>query len=338
MKLKGIDVSKHQGVIDWGKVKAAGIAFAILRVGYGNDSSEQDDVQFLNNVNGCIKNGIPFGVYIYSYAQSVKEAKSEAEHTLRLIKGLNLKYPVYLDLEDENTTGKLSNAQIEEIAKTWADMISAAGYMVGIYANKYWWTTKLTGSIYEKWERWVAQYYSECTYSGTYGMWQYGSDGRVPGINGNVDVNICYKDYPSIVGGSAEDISAPAPVDELPDLSAYTGVSIAAALKECGYDNSYSYRERLAEALDISGYKGTAEQNLEMLKKLGATVQANHTIQAGAAVRIKAGAVDLNTKNTFAGYVYKNTYTVISVKNGNVVFGVGKTATGKVKIDNVILA
>lgn len=335
MKIKGIDVSKHQGHIDWERVKASGIGFAILRCGYGNDVCSQDDELFIENADACTRLGIPFGVYIYSYAESVEEAWSEAEHVLRLIRGYNLSYPVYYDLEDEDTTGTCSNARIEEIASAFASVIEPEGYRVGIYANKHWWTTKLTGSIYDQWERWVAQYNSECTYSGEYGMWQYGSDGRVDGISGRVDVNICYKNYPAILAGIQEDLPEE---DKLPDLAAYTGVSIAAALKECGYDNRYSYRVQLADRLGIAGYKGTAEQNLDMLAKLGATVQANDKLKAGAAIHIMYGAKDLNTGTTYAGYVYNNTYTVLSVKNGAVVFGIGSTATGKVAKEMVILA
>lgn len=337
MKVKGIDVSKHQGKIDWNKVKEAGIGFAILRVGYGDNVVTQDDDRFRENANACTALGIPFGAYIYSYATSVEHAKSEAEHMLRMLDGYKLSYPVYYDLEDE-VTAACSNYEIEQIASTFATMIQEAGYTVGIYANKYWWTTHLTGSIYEQWERWVAQYYSECTYSGNYGMWQYGSAGRVDGISEPVDVNICYKDYPAIIAGTVEDAPVPAPVAELPDLSVYTGCSIAAALKECGYDNSYTYREQLAAKLGISGYQGTAEQNLDMLKQLGASVKSNAVLKAGAAVRIKDGAKDLNTGGGYANYVYKNTYTVISVKGDAVVFGIGKAVTGRTAKANVTLA
>ena len=306
MKVKGIDVSKHQGHIDWEQVKASGIGFAILRCGYGNNIQSQDDSMFKENADACMKLGIPFGVYLYSYAKSILDANNEAYHVLRLLEGYELSYPVYYDLEDEATTGTCTNTQIEEIAARFASIIEGAGFRAGIYANKHWWTTKLTGSIYDQWERWVAQYNSECTYSGEYGMWQYGSDGRVDGISGRVDVNICYKNYPAILAGIQEDLPD-AVEDKLPDLTAYTGVSIAAALKECGYDNRYSYRVQLADRLGIADYKGTAEQNLDMLAKLGATVQSNDKLKAGAAIHIMYGAKDLNTGTAYAGYVYNNT-------------------------------
>ncbi len=104
---KGIDVSAHQGTIDWDKV-ATQIEFAILRCGYGRDRTSQDDKYWAVNVAACQRLGIPFGVYLYSYAESDEQAASEAEHVLRLLEGVHPNLPVYLDLEDEETVGTLS--------------------------------------------------------------------------------------------------------------------------------------------------------------------------------------------------------------------------------------
>lgn len=188
---KGIDVSHHQGKIDWQKVKNDGIDFVIIRCGYGGNYTSYDDRQWLYNVSECERLGIPYGVYLYSYSENVEDAKSEAAHVLRLLKGHNPAYGVYYDLEDESTTGKVSNATIGTIAKTFCDQVSAAGYKVGIYANKYWWTSKLTSSVFnnEKWSKWVAQYNTTCTYEGTYDIWQCTSEGTVNGISGPVDLN-----------------------------------------------------------------------------------------------------------------------------------------------------
>lgn len=193
---KGIDVSHHQGTIDWQKVKNDGIDFAIIRCGYGGNYTSYDDRQWLRNVSECERLGIPYGVYLYSYSENVEDAKSEAAHVLRLLKGHNPVYGVYYDLEDENTTGKVSNTTIGTIAKTFCDQISASGYKVGIYASKYWWQSKLTSSVFknEKWSKWVAQYNTSCTYEGTYDMWQCTSEGTVDGINGPVDLNFWMTD------------------------------------------------------------------------------------------------------------------------------------------------
>ncbi|MGN0475889.1 MAG: Ig-like domain-containing protein [Ruminococcus sp.] len=191
--MKGIDVSEWNGDIDWAKVAASDVDFAIIRCGIGDDYEYQDDKCFKKNVEGCIKNKIPFGVYIYSYALNTTMAKSEANHVLRLIKGFNLSFPVYYDLE-ENSQTKLSKATLGNIAKTFCNAISAKGYQVGIYSNLYWRNNYLTDSAFNNplWYDWIAQYNSYCDYTGKYTMWQCCSDGKVPGINGNVDINFWY--------------------------------------------------------------------------------------------------------------------------------------------------
>lgn len=185
---KGIDVSEHNGVIDWAQVKASGIDFVIIRCGYGMDYSKQDDLYWQRNVSECERLGIPYGVYIYSYATDTVRAKSEAEHVLRLVQGHNLSYPIFFDMEDKSTEN-LSNGQLAEIADTFCSAITDAGYPVGVYANLNWWYTKLTDSRFSQWYRWVAQWNSTCTYTGDYTLWQYSDVGSVPGISGNVDMN-----------------------------------------------------------------------------------------------------------------------------------------------------
>lgn len=196
---KGIDVSSHQGSINWDAVKASGVEFAILRCGYGNDLNYQDDAYFIQNAKACEKIGLPYGVYLYSYAITVNDAKSEASHVLRLLKGLKPAYPIYYDLEDALTTGKCSNDRILQIAKTFVDILETAGYWTGIYANKDWNVNRLTDKWYNSKARWVAQYNDECTYNGEYGMWQYSSTGKVNGVKGNVDMNYAYVDYPKMI-------------------------------------------------------------------------------------------------------------------------------------------
>lgn len=187
---KGIDVSKHQGKIDWEKVKADGIEFAIIRCGYGMDQTDQDDEYWEYNVSECERLGIPYGVYLYSYATDTTKAASEAQHVLRLLKGHTPSYPVYLDMEDDKTVN-LGSTMLGNIAKTFCDTVSAAGYRVGIYSNLNWWTNYLTSPVFNNssWSKWVAQYNSECKYTGTYDMWQCTSTGSVDGIVGNVDLN-----------------------------------------------------------------------------------------------------------------------------------------------------
>ena len=188
--LKGIDVSEHNGKIDWAKVKADGIDFAIIRCGYGQDQTNQDDDTWEYNVSECERLGIPYGVYLYSYATSPDRAQGEAEHVLRLLEGHNPSYPVYYDLE-ENSQLNMTKAQLGQLAANFCNIISNAGYEVGIYSNTNWWTNYLTDSAFNNpnWSKWVAQYNYRCTYNGSYDIWQCSSTGKVDGITGNVDLN-----------------------------------------------------------------------------------------------------------------------------------------------------
>ena len=198
---KGIDVSYHNGTIDWKKVKQSEVEYAIIRCGYGTNDKNQDDKKWEENVKGCIDNNIPYGVYLYSYADTVEKASSEADHAIRLLQGKKFKYPVYYDLEEDAIRKKLSKTEIANIAKTFCNKLSAKGYTVGIYANKDWFTNYLTDSCFNNWTKWVAQYNTVCNYQGKYDMWQCSSTGRVPGISGNVDLNYSYSPFENSYGG-----------------------------------------------------------------------------------------------------------------------------------------
>ena len=188
---KGIDVSEHNGTINWELVKNDGIDFAIIRCGYGMDLLNQDDKQWEHNVHECERLNIPYGVYLYSYATNIQKAKSEAQHVLRLLKNHSVTYPIYYDLEDLKTTFPLSSREKGEIAKTFCDILSAEGYDVGIYSNLDWWTNYLTDANFQnnKWSKWVAQYNYKCDYKQPYDIWQCTSKGQVEGIKTNVDIN-----------------------------------------------------------------------------------------------------------------------------------------------------
>lgn len=198
MKKLIIDVSEWQGAIDWEKVKPH-VDGVILRCGYGSDLKNQDDGQFQRNADECTRLGIPFGVYLYSYAKSVERVKSEAAHALRLVKPYKLAYPIYLDLEEPGT-----QSGAVERAIVFGDIIEDAGYWCGVYANLSWWNNHLKGL--DRFTKWVAQYNNVCQYKGTnLDMWQYSSKGRIDGIKGNVDVNECYRDFPAeILNGVAD--------------------------------------------------------------------------------------------------------------------------------------
>lgn len=192
----GIDVSHHQGAIDWNAV-AEKIDFAIVRCGYGDDLTEQDDMQWEANASACERLGIPYGVYIYSYALTDDQALSEAQHVLRLLKGHNPTLPIYLDLEDKSI-GSLSNEDLLRHTKIFCSAISAAGYEVGVYSSYYWWTTKLTSADYDSWSRWIAIWgTSSPGYNKNFDMWQFTDSGSVSGIGGAVDMDYWYGELPT---------------------------------------------------------------------------------------------------------------------------------------------
>ena len=194
---QGIDVSEHQGRIDWDAVKASGIDFAILRVGFGAPSfGGRIDYQFNRNISECERLGIPYGVYVYSYAFDNQQAADEASMVIDCLSGHNPRLPVYYDLEDKTIIADGRQSGIASRAQTFCNKISSAGYKPGIYANLNWFNNILTDPVFKSgsWDHWIAQYNSQCHYTGSYSFWQYTSRGKVSGISGNVDMNYAYVD------------------------------------------------------------------------------------------------------------------------------------------------
>ena len=198
MSMKGIDVSKHQGTVNWSHVKADGVKFAIIRAGYGKQAS-QKDAQFENNYGGCKSNGVPVGVYWYSYATTPDEARKEAAVCLSVIKGKTFEYPVYFDIEEPSVLAK-GKAACTAIAKAFLETVEKAGYFVGIYSSKSHLESCFTEELRTRYAVWVAHYgVDKTTYHGQYGIWQKSSTGKVSGIRGYVDMNECYTNYPAAI-------------------------------------------------------------------------------------------------------------------------------------------
>lgn len=194
---RGIDVSKHNGVIDWAKVKK-NVDFAIIRAGYGR-LIEQKDKQFENNYAGCKEQGISCGAYWYSYAHSVAEAQTEARVFLEAIKGKSFEFPVYLDFEEESQF-RLGKATCSAMAKSFLEIVESAGYFVGIYSSKSGLENYIDADIRRKYSVWVAHVgVNKTTYAMPFDMWQYSWKGKIDGISGDVDCNYCYKDFPAII-------------------------------------------------------------------------------------------------------------------------------------------
>ena len=194
-----IDVSRYQGVINWDAVNGA-IDGAIIQCGYGDDFVVQDDPYFLRNVQECDRLGIPYGIYLYSYANNKAHADSETKHILRLAKKCNLGLPIYIDIEDASIRGSYNAQYFIDMGQAIED----AGYWFGYYCNEDWAKNVIKNSL-DRFTSWIANYSHKP--SVPFDIWQYCSDGTVPGISGGVDCNEMVRDLLNEIkpnsGGSA---------------------------------------------------------------------------------------------------------------------------------------
>ena len=200
MKIYGIDVSKWQGSIDWAKVKAAGVKFAIIRIG----TTQGKDPKFEQNYTGAKAQGIDVGVYFYTYSKTQAANAADAQTVLGWLNGRKLEYPVYFDLEDNSLLSGYTNADRTNFCIAFNTVIENGGYYAGVYTGYYWLNNYVNAStLRSRYPIWMARYLNSGTdsqdYSSLCGMWQYSSKGSVNGISGNVDMNVCYTDYPTYI-------------------------------------------------------------------------------------------------------------------------------------------
>lgn len=202
--LTGIDVSYHQGDIDWEAVRADGVDFAMLRVGYrGYETGKLNvDERFHEYAEGALDAGLDIGVYFYSQAVNAEEAKDEAEFVLEQIKDYEIMYPVAFDWEfagDETArTNDVSSETLNECAAVFCNRIARGGYIPMIYSVKRMALMKFDLSRLAGFDFWLAEYREEPEFPYEFSMWQYASDGRVNGIEGEVDMNMSFIDYSKV--------------------------------------------------------------------------------------------------------------------------------------------
>lgn len=195
MEKKGIDISYYQGNIDFNKLKGK-VDFAMVRTSYGNF---KEDKKYKEYIKGLESVGIPYGFYHFSYATTVAEAQKEAEGFLNIIKNYKPLYPVAFDVESSSVTQNVRADELVDIVDAFCSKVQEAGYYVSIYANLSYLNGKLNSNKLDKYDKWLAQWSSNPTYDKPFGMWQYSSKGSITGIDGNVDLDISYKDYPLII-------------------------------------------------------------------------------------------------------------------------------------------
>ena len=193
MAVKGVDISEFNGSVDFQALKNAGVKYAIIRTGFGIDYPGQQDKRFAENVKKADAAGMPWGAYHYAYARDRQGGVDEAKHCLRLLGGKKPLYGVWYDMEDNSTLG----GDLLGAAQGFCDTMEAAGLYAGVYASLNWWNNYLTAPGFDQYDRWVAQYYSECQCKKPYGIWQYTSTWSIGGKN--FDGNWAYKDYPALV-------------------------------------------------------------------------------------------------------------------------------------------
>lgn len=187
MKVTAIDVSYCQTGVDYNKVKSSGIDAVIIRAGFGKETYQKDS-EFETHYRNAKKAGLAVGVYWYSYAYSVAEAKQEAKVCLACIKGKTLELPVYYDLEESGQT-RLGMSALTNIAIAFCDAIKSGGYRAGVYSNLNWLNNYLDyKKLRNKYSIWLAQWSSSP--SKTCDIWQNADNGRINGINGNVDTDV----------------------------------------------------------------------------------------------------------------------------------------------------
>lgn len=271
MARKGIDVAKWNGTIDWAKVKKAGIEFAVLKV---IDKSNKTEESFIRNYAGATAQGLPVDVYNYLYTTTESSAITAAKAVVNTLAGRKVG-KVWADVEDACLKNK--SIQLIRIINTYKAVIEAAGYEFGVYTGLSFYNSYIKPyREYIDCEFWIARYPSTKEMSITsmpaaskkpsifhvlWG-WQYSSRGKVPGINGYVDLDICYVEPDSTGKLQSTTVYYPR----------YTGTStsIVAALNAIGVNSSYANRKLIAKENGITGYVGSAKQNTQMLALLKA--------------------------------------------------------------------
>lgn len=272
-KLYGIDVSDNQGYINWAKVKADGVQFAILR---SVRRSGNIDNQLSSNIKGCTENNIPFEFYKYTYASTEANVRKEAKE----VAGALTKYGVpkgcrvWYDIEEDSILG-LGHATVTKLYRAFKDELAKYGYVTGLYMGMYDYNTFVNKADFKNEAKWIARYYlgyQELAFgyvpNDTYKPvadcdgWQYTSSGVVNGISGRVDMNVFYGN-----------IVVPSVATEYYDTPEFTLID---SLNKIGVDSSFKYRKKIAAANGINGYIGSVEQNLMMLQLLkdGKLIQA----------------------------------------------------------------
>lgn len=266
MTKNGIDVSYAQTSVDWPKVKAAGIDFAMIRVGWCyNSGALKVDKLFQSHMEGALAAGLDVGVYLYSYATTAQAARRAAKEVVEAVKPYKLSYPIAFDIEYESIYTGGSKQVNTDICKAFLDEVEAAGYYAMLYCSKDFLDSYLLPDQLTAHDKWIAQYASACTSKHAHGIWQYTGSGKVDGVTGSVDRDVAYKDYPDIIAK----LNGQAQKSQLP----YT--------VQCGAFPSTAAAEDLKEKIADKGYfcflSGSAGSSVVCVGKFATAAEAQKT-------------------------------------------------------------
>ena len=300
MQKWGIDISKWQKGFNFDKAKAEGVEFIILRGAYSNSK----DSCFEDFYKSCKDKGIPVGVYHYSMAQTVQDAKNEAKLMLSILKGKQFEYPIYLDVEDK-TQAKLGKSALTSIIKTYCDTLEKAGYYVGIYSTSIYLNSYTNIAELRKYDKWIAQWYTHRSFTIDHGMWQFGGETNYLRSNkvagGVCDQDYAYKDYPTIMRNTGLNGFKKADNTNTPPVQEKPVKSVSEVVKEV-IDSKWGNGDDRKKKLTAAGYNYH-----EIQAKVNERCKPKKTVdQLAREVIAGQWGTGLNRKNrlTQAGYDY----------------------------------
>lgn len=369
----GLDISKHNGTVDFNAIKKAGNDFVILRAGYGVSGTK--DPKFEEYYKKAKEAGLKVGAYYYSYALDVAGAKKEAQNFIAFIAGKTFEYPVYLDMEDadgyKKEHGGVSNATLCDICEVFCEALEKAGYYTGIYASESWFKNQLK-NVATRYDKWLANWgdnddiLESDELKTSYRIHQYTSMYKIG--SKRFDRNVVYSfDYPKAIEEASLNGFTKGTVTPKPTEPKGSTLDLAYEVMLGNYGSGDARKQALGNRYDEvqdfinhidsasvdtlvketkSGKYGNGNVRKVVLGDRYKDVQSkinsgssSKTLKEGAKIKIKKGAKDLNTKKTFASFVYNTTYRVQDLGSDYVVFGpkVNGAATGKVKKSDVIV-
>lgn len=331
IKRFGVDISEHNGYVDFAKMKAAGVEFVMLRASWGHFV---EDKLVRRNVKECLRVGMPYGFYHYSYADNDANAKVEATSFLALCRQLGgYTYPLDLDMEDadhwkaKNGVGDKQNLRTIQIFK---DVIEGAGEYLTLYMSKSWFDRlrAQNQTLIDSIDAWLAHWGIDEP-SMTCGMWQYSSDGVIDGSSARTDVNWCYKDYPAILAamkGNTKPVE-PAPTPEEPkhDTSAIAvGDTVRIKSSATNYVTGQSIpdwvKDKSHTVMQVATGKVLLKEIMSWVRTADIEGQesASSGMFLGKEVKIKSSASTYATGERIPNWAKGNPYTIMQIGNGKV--------------------